>query len=303
MATQVGCKILFWEALQPLHKVLPIFAVLLLSVGVVPAQERLPASTQMRLAIWAHVESLGQSDLPGLLSEAQCGDRKAEHLLALVYGEGRLVPKDLATARTWMLKSAEQGYVPAQGAMGEMYLNNVRDNGPIPDYGDAERWLRLAATQGDTDAQSSLGTGYQRGWFGTTDYREALKWLRKAAAQGLPDAQFSLGQMYEEGEGVPENYSWAATWYRKAADHVPEYLGGVWEAETQLAYMYRDGHLPEDNVQAYMWFAIVGDDMKRVAQHMTKAQILQAQRMAEDWIKRHPRQLPSEVATSAHSAQ
>jgi uncharacterized protein len=294
-----------------LHKVLPIFTVLLLSVGAMPAQERLPASTQAHIAIWAHVASLGQSDLPRLMSEAQSGDRKAEHLLALVYEYGRLVPKDFAVARSWMLKSAEQGYVPAQDGMGEMQLNNVRLDGPIPDYGDAEKWLRLAAYQGDADAQSWLGTGYQRGWFGTIDYREALKWLRKAAAQGQPDAQFSLGQMYEEGEGVPENYALAATWYRKAADHVPEYLGGVWEAETQLAYMYRDGRLPVDNVQAYMWFAIVGfsvvpptdDDMKRVAQHLTKAQIVQAQRMAEDWIKRHPRPLPSKVATSAHSAQ
>jgi len=293
-----------------LHNVLPISAVLLLSMGAVLAQEHLPASTQARLAIWAHVESLRQSDLPRLMSEAQSGDPKAEHLLALVYVEGRLVPKDLATARTWMLKSAEQGYIFAQDGIGEMYLNNITYLGPIPDYGDAERWLRLAAHQGDADAQLWLGTGYQRGWFGTTDYLEALKWLRKAAAQGLPDAQFSLGQMYEEREGVPENYSLAATWYRKAADHVPEY-GGVWEAETQLAYMYRDGRLRGDNVQAYMWFAIVGfsvvpptdDDMKRVAQHMTKAQIVQAQRMAEDWMKRHPRQLPSEVATSGDSAQ
>jgi TPR repeat protein len=148
-------------------------------------------------------------------------------------------------------------------------------------------WLRLAAHEDDADAQLWLGTGYQRGWFGTTDYREALKWLRKAAAQGLP------------------------TWYRKAADHVPEYLGGVWEAETQLAYLYRDGRLPDDKVQAYMWFAIIGfsvapptdDDMKRIAQHMPGAQIVKAQRMAEDWIKRHPRQLPSEVATSGYSSQ
>jgi hypothetical protein len=44
-----------------------------------------------------------------------------------------------------------------------------------------------------------------------------------------------------------------------------------------------------------MWFAIVGsavvptddDEMKWAAEHMTKAQIAQAQRMAEDWIKRH----------------
>jgi TPR repeat protein len=217
----------------------------------------------------------------------------------------------LAAARNWMLKSAEQGYVPSQEGIGEMYLNNVRHNGAIPDYADADRWLRLAARQGYADAQFWLGTGYERGWFGVIDYREAHKWLRKAAKQGLPNAQFGLGQMYEDGEGVPESDSLAASWYRKAADHAPPYLGGVWEAEAQLASMYRDGRLPEDNVQAYMWFAIIGssvdpptdDDTKRVARHMTKAQIVQAQRMAEDWIKRHKRQRQAGVATSVNSTQ
>jgi hypothetical protein len=58
--------------------------------------------------------------------------------------------------------------------------------------------------------------------------------------------------------------------------------------------MYRDGRLPEDKVEAYMWFAIVGgaDDMKRVGRHMSRAQILQAQRRAEDWIKQHSWQRP-----------
>jgi TPR repeat protein len=111
--------------------------------------------------------------------------------------------------------------------------------------------------------------------------------------------------MYEDGEGVPESDSLAASWYRKAADHSPAYLGGVWEAEVQLAYMYRDGRL-KDKVQTYMWFAIVGssvdpptdDDMTQVARHMTRAQIVQAQRLAEDWIKRHLWQRQTNVATS-----
>jgi len=141
--------------------------------------------------------------------------------------------------------------------------------------------------------------------FGGFDEREAFQWLSKAAAQGLPNAQFSLGQMYEDGEGVPESDSVAASWYREAADHSPAYLGGVWEAEVQLAYMYRDGRL-KDKVQAYMWFAIVGssvdpptdDDMRQVARHMTRAQIVQAQHLAEDWIKRHPWQRQTNVATS-----
>jgi len=288
-----------------------VLLLLPLLVCAVPAQDVFPASTQSRLATAAYLEALPLSDFARIESEAQSGRREAQYLMALAYGEGRLAPKDFAVARTWMLKSAEQGYVPAQAAMGEMYLIGVRDNGPIPDYGDADRWLRLAAMQGDADAQFWLGTGYERGWFGGTDYREALKWLRKAAAQGLPNAQYCLGRMYEEGKGVPESDSLAASWYSKAADHFPRagHVGGIWEAEVQLANLYRHGWLPKDDTEAYMWFTIVGSsvvpaddhDMKWAAQHMTKAQIAQAQRMAEDWIKRHTA-TARDVARSPDSA-
>src|SRR5262249_49674160 len=145
---------------------------------------------------------------------------------------------------------------PAQAAMGLLLIAGVEGNGPVPQRAEAEKWLRLAARHGDADAQFWLGTAYQRDWFGAFDDQEALKWVRKAAEQGLPTAQFCLGQMYEDGEGVPQSDISAASWYRRAADHVPQWVGGVWEAEVQLAYMYRDGRL-RDKVQAYMWFAIV----------------------------------------------
>jgi len=266
-------------------------------VAPLAAQQNLPKSTQELLAASARVEALSLGDFKTLLSQAQSGDREAQYLMGLIYERGLLVPRDFSATRSWILKSAEQGHVPSQGAMGQMYLMGVRDNGPIPDYADADRWLRLAATQGDADAQFWLGTGYERGWFGGTDYREALKWLRKAAAQGLPNAQYCLGQMYEEGKGVPESDFMAASWYRKAADHFPHsgHVGGIWEAEVQLANLYRHGRLPKDDIEAYMWFAIVGSsvvpadgsDMRLAAQHMTKSQIAKAQRMADDWIKCH----------------
>lgn len=123
-----------------------MFTVIFLFVDAGTAQLPIPPSTQERLASTARVEALTQSDFLNLESEAQAGHAAAEHLLALLYEEGRLLPKDLAAAWNWMRKSAEQGYVPAQERMGEMYLMNVRYDGPIPDYGDAERRLRLAAT-------------------------------------------------------------------------------------------------------------------------------------------------------------
>jgi len=214
-------------------------------VAPLAAQQNLPKSTQELLATSARVEALSLGDFKTLLSQAQSGDREAQHLVGLIYERGLLIPRDFSATRSWMLKSAEQGYAPAQELIGKMYLMGIRDSGPIPDYADADRWLRLAAMQGDADAQFWLGTGYERGWFGGTDYREALKWLRKAAAQGLPNAQYCLGQMYEEGKGVPESDSLAASWYRKAADHFPHagLVGGIWEAELQLATLYRDGRL------------------------------------------------------------
>src|SRR5215469_10738135 len=137
-------------------------AVLVLLMATALTQEPIPASTQMYRATVAYVYSWGIPDLIRVMSQAQSGDREAQYLMALAYEGSRLLPRDLAAARSWMLKSAEHGYLPAQTGMGSMYLIGVRDNGPIPDYVDAEKWLRLAATQGDADAQFWLGIGYAR---------------------------------------------------------------------------------------------------------------------------------------------
>ena len=42
--------------------------------------------------------------------------------------------------------------------------------------------------------------------------------LKVAAEQGDAEAQFSLGVMYDFGEGVPQNDTEAVRWYRMAAE-------------------------------------------------------------------------------------
>ena len=258
-----------------------------------PAQEPIPASTQERLATSDLLDTLTQKDIADISSKAKSGDEKAQYWLALINSQGRLIPKNQDASREWMLRSAQQGYAAAQEGMGGIYLSaegiHPRDNS------EAQRWFGLAATQGYAEAQFWLGTGYEQGWFGPKDYGQALRWLREAAQQGLPNAQFCLGQMYEDGEGVPASDVIAAQWYRKAADHVPSYLGGVFEAVIQLVYMYRDARLPRDDVDAYMWFAIVGswtdppsdEEITEISRRMTQAEIVEAQRRAKDWIRRH----------------
>ena len=47
--------------------------------------------------------------------------------------------------------------------------------------------------------------------------REAVRWYRLAAEQGNADAQFTLGLMYEKGKGVPEDDVLAHMWWNLSA--------------------------------------------------------------------------------------
>ena len=48
------------------------------------------------------------------------------------------------------------------------------------------------------------------------NHAEAVKWFRLAADQGNANAQFNLGLMYANGQGVPQNYVIAHMWYNLA---------------------------------------------------------------------------------------
>ena len=84
------------------------------------------------------------------------------------------------------------------------------------DYGEAVKWFRLAADQGDASAQNNLGVMYEYGRGVPQDYGEAVKWFRLAADQGEALAQNNLGLMYAKGKGVPQNYIQAHMWLNLA---------------------------------------------------------------------------------------
>ena len=83
------------------------------------------------------------------------------------------------------------------------------------------------------------------------DYVQAFKWYREAADKDHPDAQFRLGEMYVVGSGVKKDYVWAYTWYSLAA------TGGIYAGRASLS---------------------------AIEKKMTKAQILEAHRRANNWV-------------------
>ena len=86
------------------------------------------------------------------------------------------------------------------------------------DYGEAARWLRQAAAEGNSVAQDNLGWLYENGWGVAKDYAEAMGWYRQAADQGNPNAQNNLGRLHHNGWVGAPDHAQAATWFRKAAD-------------------------------------------------------------------------------------
>jgi TPR repeat protein len=159
------------------------------------------------------------------------------------------------------------------------------------DYATALREWRPLAEQGDASAQFNLGVMYYKGEGVLQDYKESVKWYRKAAEQGNADAQFNLGVMYYVGEGVPQDSKEAAMWYRKAAEQ------GNADAQFNLCNKYYKGEgVPQDYVQSHKWCNIIGANgdeegtRKRdfLAQRMTTTQVAEAQRLAREWVEKHP---------------
>jgi len=120
-----------------------------------------------------------------------------------------------------------------------------------------------------------------------SDYGTALREWRPLAEQGDANAQLNLGFMYDNGYGVPQDYKKAMTWYRQAAER------GNKRAQYNLGLMYDIGHgVAPDKVQAYMWYDIAGVPVAinyrdHVAREMTSEQVVDAQRLASEWMGKY----------------
>jgi TPR repeat protein len=239
-----------------------------------------PDSKQERLAIWARLKLMNQSEFEELMAKARSGDAASQYQVGLAYQRGRHVPRDSNEAARWFLNSAEQGYLPAEGAYG-LWIR--QSNSAVAEY-----WMRQSAEHGDAATQFWLGFAYDNNWFGITDSELALKWYQKAADAGDPDAQVVLGQKYADGGGVKQSYELAATWFRKAAEHVPD-LGGAGQGRYRLGQLYMEGlGVPRDYVQTYFWLTLYGPDFAADAKaHLSPAQVQEADKLVKKWEEQH----------------
>ena len=79
--------------------------------------------------------------------------------------------------------------------------------------------VKLAAAEGDADAQYELARLYAEGEGVEQNLAETVKWYLKAAEQGHDSAQFKIGLCYQTGTGVSKSDKEAYIWLSISAEN------------------------------------------------------------------------------------
>lgn len=206
-----------------------------------------------------------EAAIPIYRSLAEKGDVSAQKRLGYFYEIGWGVKPNWLEAAKWYSKAAETGDADAVRTLSQLGRNWIFK---YRDASDADIYalIETQAQKGYAAAQWSLGVmNYRFGApsrEGRRNAAEAFGWYRRAAEQGHPDSQASLAAAYANGIGAPEDLVEAYRWYDIAAAGIPA---------------------PR---RRQSFEGIRADLIKQrdaLARRMTRAQIAQAQRLAQEW--------------------
>jgi TPR repeat protein len=187
---------------------------------------------------------------------------------------GRGVAQDYVEAARLYRLAAEQGDADAQLKLGFMFTNG---QGVAQDPAEAARWYRLAAEQGDADAQFNLGLGFKLGEGVAQDYVEAARWFRLAAEQRYAYAEYNLGCLFKDGQGVAQDDGEAVRWFRLAAEQ------GLAIAQLLLGLGFKLGKgVKQDYVEAARWLRLAAEQGNANAQFLLGEMLLYGRGVVQD---------------------
>ena len=148
-----------------------------------------PASAQ---SVRAGIDAWQRSDYAAAVAIwrplATNGDADAQFNLGQAYRLGRGVPTNLATAKDWFEKAADQGHLDAETTLGLLLFQSG-------DQAEGLKWLKKAAVQGEPRALLMYGTALVNGDSVTQDPVLGYAYVTRAAAQGLQPAKDTLAQL------------------------------------------------------------------------------------------------------------
>jgi localization factor PodJL len=125
-----------------------------------------------------------------------------------------------------------RGYAPAQYSLGRLFERGV---GVSADVARARIWYARAAEQGHVRAMHNLAV-LSAADRKSADHAAAARWFLRAAQHGLTDSQYNLAILYQTGRGVEKNLGQAYKWFALAARNGDkEAEGRLAEVKPQLA--------------------------------------------------------------------
>lgn len=212
---------------------------------------------QLMQYVWT-LEDKNPAVMAAALTQARAGAERGEaadqNKLGLIYLNGQGVDRDMVEAKKWLFMAAHQGSSEAQYTLGMLAM--PRDG--KADMQEAMDWFRKAADQGQARSQYYLGAYLlKRG-----DNDQARILLDKAARQGHSGAQTMLSQLLVSA-GQPEDQAEAVALLGKAAAQDDR------SAQLLLGQRYETGNgVPQDYAQAaklYNKAAVAGNKMGKAA--------------------------------------
>jgi hypothetical protein len=126
---------------------------------------------------------------------AQKGNAEAQFKVGEMYETGFGVKKDMAQARDWITKAANQGH---ETAGFKLLYWDLEKNGITADNKAKVDELQSKAESGNAQAQYYIGKMYARGVGKKQNYNTALDWLNKAALVGVLEAEREATHVRED---------------------------------------------------------------------------------------------------------
>ena len=154
-------------------------------------------------------------------------------MLSTCYERGDGVDVDLSIANEYLLKAAEQNYLPAVNHLGEVLLMGRLD-------------IQIDPVKAFSLFNQCAVNGYEKGRINYAyclcynvgndgNYEEGFKILSELAEKGYPEAMYNLGKIYFEGHGTRKDIIRANYWLMRATE------GGHLFAAKMLGDCYYDG--------------------------------------------------------------
>jgi TPR repeat protein len=160
---------------------------------------------------------------------ASANNRAAQYRLGQLYLYGDANhPPDLALAKNWLQKAANDGDKDAAQLLGSIKSSNsesplepffaARRAEALGDYSVAAEGYRALAKEGHTRAITRLAWLHEAGQLGDVDMARAAELFEQAASLGDAEAQYALGVIYTTAVGRDYDAVLARKWLTLAAE-------------------------------------------------------------------------------------